>query len=422
MHMQSQPQSQQPAARSPEREWAAGDLTRVPYWIYQDPDVYAEEQRRIYQGPVWNFLCLESELKQPGDFITTFIGEMPVVVARGRDGQIHGFENRCSHRGALISLENSGNVKAFSCVYHGWGYDLQGTLRGIAFQNGVEGRGGMPKSFVPKDHSPRKLRIANLSGLIFGSLSEEVPAIEDYLGPEITAKVRRVFYKPTRILGRFTQALPNNWKLYFENVKDSYHATLLHLFLPTFNISRLTNGGGLLISEDGGSHVSYALTDPEADGRAEYKEQGLRTDSQYRLRDPSFMKGIPEFGDNITPQILSIFPGFVIGQVENSVVVRQVLPKGVCRTHLNWTYIGFEGDDAEMSRRRMRQCNLIGPAGFISMEDGAVGGFVERGIAAAGGLSGVLEMGGSEASTTNTRATEAAVRGFWKAYRGHMGL
>jgi anthranilate 1,2-dioxygenase large subunit/terephthalate 1,2-dioxygenase oxygenase component alpha subunit len=280
----------------------------------------------------------------------------------------------------------------------------------------------MPKSFALEEHSPRKLRITNFSGLVFGSLSDEVPDIEDYVGPEVAAKVRRVFYKPTQVLGRFTQALPNNWKLYFENVKDSYHATLLHLFLPTFNISRLTNGGGLLISDDGGSHVSYALVDPEAEARAEYKEQGLRTDSEYRLRDPSFLKGVPEFGDNISPQILSIFPGFVIGQVENSVVVRQVLPKGVRATHLNWTYVGFDGDDAEMTRRRLRQCNLIGPAGYVSMEDGAVGGFVQRGITQAGELSGVLEMGGGEAVTTNTRATEAAVRGFWKAYRSRMGI
>ena len=56
------------------------------------------------------------------------------------------------------------------------------------------------------------------------------------------------------------------------------------------------------------------------------------------------------------------------------------------------------------------------------MEDGAVGGFVQRGIAAAADELSVVEMGGAGAETQETRATEASVRGFWKAYRMHMGL
>ena len=69
-----------------------------------------------------------------------------------------------------------------------------------------------------------------------------------------------------------------------------------------------------------------------------------------------------------------------------------------------------------------QQSNLIGPAGFISMEDGAVGGFVQRGIAGAAGLEAVIEMGGSGAQSSDGRATETSVRGFWKAYRQHMGV
>jgi hypothetical protein len=74
-----------------------------------------------------------------------------------------------------------------------------------------------------------------------------------------------------------------------------------------------------------------------------------------------------------------------------------------------------------MTRRRLKQQNLVGPAGFVSMEDGCVGGFVQRGIAAAGGQESVVEMGGAGAESQATRATEASVRGFWKAYRHHRG-
>ena len=74
-----------------------------------------------------------------------------------------------------------------------------------------------------------------------------------------------------------------------------------------------------------------------------------------------------------------------------------------------------------MNRRRLKQQNLVGPAGFISMEDGCVGGFVQRGTAAAEDKASVVEMGGSTTESQATRATEASVRGFWKAYRRHMG-
>ncbi len=74
-----------------------------------------------------------------------------------------------------------------------------------------------------------------------------------------------------------------------------------------------------------------------------------------------------------------------------------------------------------MQRRRMKQSNLVGPAGYVSMEDGCVGGFVQRGVAAAGDEVSVVEMGGEGAESQETRATEASVRGFWKAYRRYMG-
>src|SRR4029077_8163502 len=64
------------------REWPEGALTRIPFWIYQSPDIYALEQQRIFEGPVWNYLCLEAEVAKPGDYRVTFVGSMPVIVAR----------------------------------------------------------------------------------------------------------------------------------------------------------------------------------------------------------------------------------------------------------------------------------------------------------------------------------------------------
>jgi anthranilate 1,2-dioxygenase large subunit/terephthalate 1,2-dioxygenase oxygenase component alpha subunit len=401
--------------------WRGPGLTRIPFGLYHDGPTAQQEQERIFRGPTWNYLCLDAELPEAGSYRTTFAGETPVVVVKDDDGEIYAFENRCAHRGALIALEKSGKAESFQCVYHAWSYNRQGDLTGVAFEKGVKGQGGMPASFCKEEHGPRKLRIAVYCGLVFGSFSDDVPSIEEYLGEEICSRIERVLHKPVQVIGRFTQALPNNWKLYVENVKDSYHASLLHLFFTTFELNRLSQKGGVIVDESGGHHVSFSMIDPAA-ADASYKEQGLRSDTdKYRLKDPSVLAGFQEFGDGVTLQILSVFPGFVLQQIQNCLAVRQVLPKGLARTELNWTYIGYTDDSPEQRTVRLKQLNLVGPAGFISMEDGAVGGFVQRGIAGAQDLEAVVEMGGDEAGSSEGRATETSVRGFWKAYRAHMG-
>jgi len=399
--------------------WPEG-LTRVPYWVYHDQEVAKDEQARVFEGPAWNYLCLDIDVPNPGDYRTTYMGCMPVVVARAEDGSIVAFENRCAHRGALICLDDGGNVKDFHCVYHAWRYDLRGNLKSVAFRHGVNGKGGMPDDFQMDAHGPRQPRVAVLCGLVFATLDPSAPDIEAYIGPEIVARIRRVLKKPVEIIGRFTQPLPNNWKLYMENVRDTYHASLLHLFFTTFRITRLSQGGGVLVGENGVGHASATMGAPAQDDKS---YQGMRSEQDgFRLADPTLLDSEDEFKDGIQLQILSVFPGFVLQQIHNAIAVRQVLPRGVGSTDLNWTYLGFVGDTPDLRAKRLKQANLVGPAGFVSMEDGCVGGFVQRGSAASGAEMSVIEMGGSGAETQETRATEASVRGFWKAYRAHMGL
>ncbi|WP_308259014.1 aromatic ring-hydroxylating dioxygenase subunit alpha [Pseudonocardia sp. H11422] len=403
-------------------EWPDG-LTRIPYWAFQREDVYAAEQENLFRGPHWNYLCLEVEVSSPGQFRTSFVGDTPVIVARDSDGELYAFENRCAHRGALLALDDKGTAKDFTCVYHAWTYNLQGDLTGVAFKDGIKGKGGMPESFCIQAHGPRKLRLAVVHGLVFGSFSEDVDDIEDYLGDEIMGRIERVLGGRTPVvIGRFTQMLPNNWKLYVENVKDSYHASILHLFFTTFEINRLSQRGAIIVSEDGGHHVSYSAIDREAERDAAYSEQNIRSDSGYKLADPSLLEGFSEVGDDTTLQILSTFPAFVLQQIQNSVAVRQILPRGVWSTELNWTLLGFEEDTPEQRRVRLKQANLVGSAGYISMEDGCVGGFVQRGVAGASGEAAVLEMGGATAESSESRVTEASIRGFWKAYLAGMGI
>jgi phenylpropionate dioxygenase-like ring-hydroxylating dioxygenase large terminal subunit len=409
----------QPMHHPPTGTWPPG-LTRVPYWVYRDPAIVQDEQTRIFEGPNWHFLCLEVDLPEPGAYRTTMMGAMPVVVARDRDHAIVAFENRCAHRGALICLEDGGKVMDFQCVYHAWRYDLRGNLTSVAFRRGVNGQGGMQDDFTLEAHGPRKLRTTVLCGLVFGTLAADTPDIETYIGPEVLVRLRRVLHKRVEVIGRFTQQLPCNWKLYMENVRDTYHASLLHTFFATFRITRLNQGGGVMVSDNGVAHASTTLAAPKTQDDS---YAGMRSDNQaFQLRDPSFMNAIAEFNDNINLQILSVFPGFILQQIHNALAVRQIVPRGVDSMDLHWTYLGFTDDTPELRTMRLRQANLAGPAGFVSMEDGAVGGFVQRGIAAADQESAVVEMGGASAEGSGTRATEASVRGFWKAWRARMEL
>src|SRR6266699_3397656 len=330
----------------------AEGLARVPYCIYR--------------GDTWNFLGLEAELTEKGDFKTTFAGEMPVVVTRDESGAIRCFENRCAHRGALLCLKDRGNVKEIACVYHNWTYDLRGNLTAVAF--------------------------------------------------------RRVMKEPVKILGGYTQVLQSNWKLYFENVKDTYHASLLHLFFSTFRLNRLEQRGGVIVGGDGGSHVSFTMMKTDSSGD-EYERAGMRSVSGgYRLEAPQMLESVDEFGDGVTLQILTVFPGFVLQQIMNSLAVRQVLPKGVNRTELVWTAFGYASDDEKMAELRLKQSNLIGPAGYISLEDGAATAFVQRGAAGASERASFIEMGGRGVESNESRVTETSVRGLWQQYRKHMGL
>ena len=257
--------SQSALTAEPRVAWPSNGISEVPFRLYTDPAQYQREQERLFKGPTWNYLCLAVELAKPGDYVATTIGETAVIVVRDAAGAINAFVNRCAHRGNLLCIERAGNTGEFSCIYHGWTYDLAGQLTGVAFEHGVKRQGGMPPEFRKDEHRLQRLRVAELGGLVFGTFSDASPDLETYLGPDVTRGLLRVMNRTPHLLGRSTQVMPNNWKLYFENVKDTYHASILHLFLTTFRINRLSMPGGIYINRDGGNHYSYAKLDYAAE-------------------------------------------------------------------------------------------------------------------------------------------------------------
>ena len=108
------------------RCWPEEGVTRVPYWVYTDPEIYGREQERIFGGPHWSYIGLDCEIPASGDFLTTRIGDVPVVVVRDETGQVRVVKNECAHRGTQFCRAARGNTSEFQCPYHQWLYDLRG--------------------------------------------------------------------------------------------------------------------------------------------------------------------------------------------------------------------------------------------------------------------------------------------------------
>lgn len=408
--------------QAPDFIWPHEDTYQVPYRVYTDPEIYAREQKSLFQGPTWNFLCLEAELPNPGDYKTTFVGDAPIIVVRDEYGAINAMVNRCAHKGSLVCYKPRGNVSELTCVYHNWVYNLRGDLTAVAFRRGVGGKGGLTDDFDQARHGLQRLRVEVCRGLVMGTFSDATPPFADYIGAELLASIDRVFIKPLKVLGYHSQVFPNNWKLYVENTKDSYHASLLHMFHNTFGVVRPTMGGGVKISDNGWHHLSYTERKPIADDEIS-KENVRSLNESYSLDDTSMMEHRLELGDTVTNSIQTVFPTLVVQQILNCLAVRQLIPRSVDKAELIWTILGFEDDDKDMLELRVKANNLVGPAGFISMEDGAVGGWIQSAAKADAEASTVMPMGGRAIEPSQgSRVTEAAVRGFWKGWRDCMGV
>ncbi len=402
------------------RRWPEGGLSRVPYWAYSDPEIYRREQERIFCGPSWAYVALEAELPNPGDYKRTFIGEKPVVVTRDESGGINVVENRCAHRGVQFCQKHLGNAAEFMCPYHQWTYDLKGNLIGVPFRRGVKKQGGMPADFDPKDHGLRKLRVAVRKGAVFACFADNVEPFEDYLGASMLALYDRVFDgRKIEVLGYSRQLIPANWKLMFENIKDPYHASLLHVFLVSFGLFRADSPSKVLMDATGRHGALISWKGEQTKGEAHADMKSFKED--FKLNDPAMLQPMREFPE-YTVVMTTLWPNLIIQQQSNTLAMRQLVTRGPGEFELAWTFFGYADDSPDLRQRRLRQANLMGPAGLVSADDSEVMKFSQKGVAAYPEAQGVMEMGGRDWKDEPHMVTEAAIRSFYSYYRKVMEL
>ena len=394
---------------------------RVPNWVYTDPDIFAREQEQIFSGPSWLYTCLEAEIPNPGDFKRSRLGAREVVAVRNRDGAINVLVNRCAHRSMQFCMQNRGTVKEFVCPYHQWTYDFDGRLLGLPFRRGYKGKGGMPADFDPAEHGLETLPVACRNGVVFASFAQPNETLETYLGPKMLGYFDRVFDgRKLDVLGYMRQRIPSNWKLMMENIKDPYHASLLHVFLISFGLFRADQESSMEMDETGRHAVLVSRRAESEDKAATGQMRSFR--ERFTLQDPRLIDPVREFPGPATVVLQTIWPNLIVQQQSNALAMRQIVPLDPHNFDLVWTVFAYADDPPELRERRMRQANLFGPAGLVSIDDSEAMLLSQAGIAGNDERDCVVEMGGREIADAPTAVTETLIRGMYRHYRAVMGL
>jgi salicylate 5-hydroxylase large subunit len=403
------------------RRWPAEGESRVPNWVYTDPQIFAREQARIFEGPNWLYVCLEAEIANPGDFKRSQLGATQVVAVRDERGEVNVLVNRCAHRSAQVCSRNRGNAKEFVCPYHQWTYDLRGDLLGVPFRRGYRGQGGMPADFRPEAHGLARLKVARRGGVVFASFAPDVEPLATFLGDRMLGYFDRVFDgRPLGILGYMRQRIPANWKLMAENIKDPYHASLLHVFLVTFGLFRLDQKSEVEMDGTGRHAVLVSRKGEQQANEATAEMRAFK--ANFALEDPRILDPVREFLGDATVAMQTIWPNLIVQQQSNTLAMRQIVPIDPRHFDLAWTFFGYADDPPEMTRRRLRQANLMGPAGYVSLDDSEALLLSQAGIDHNDAAHCVVEMGGREVRDEPHMVTETAIRGFYRHYRAAMDL
>lgn len=207
----------------PDDDRISQDLDRgfsLPTALYHDPEVLALEHERIFDRS-WQYACHENAVAEPGQHAVTRVGNTPVIITRGKDGELRGFVNACRHRLHPLATEN-GRRPLLQCPYHGWTYELDGRLKSAP-------RSQREPGFDCSAIALEPVSVAAWDQWIFvnpdpaaGPLSA-LTAPMRHLTDELNADL--VGYE---FAVRYEYSMSCNWKIWAENALECYHCPTLH--------------------------------------------------------------------------------------------------------------------------------------------------------------------------------------------------
>ncbi|MGR7993965.1 aromatic ring-hydroxylating oxygenase subunit alpha [Xanthobacter sp. ZOL 2024] len=355
---------------------------RVETAMYTDPAIFAAEMEQIFSR-TWVWVAHTSEVPNPGDFVTSYVGLQPVVVTRDRKGQLHVLVNRCRHRGATVCEHRKGNAPSLVCPYHGWSYGQDGMLRGVPYPEGYNA------DFDKKGLGLKSLRVEEYQGLVFATFNDEMESLSDYLGhakPWIDLFMKQGAGYPVKTNGEHRFRFPGNWKIQLENTTDAYHFPIVHRpFIESLDKQAeetFTFLGGSGFVEDLGNGHSVMVMIPELidleanldapipDRFAPLATELAKTHTPQEVR--RIVRAVGGSGFNV-----NLFPNAACSMA----FFRILRPISVNETEVRHIAIGMDGGPEAGNRARLRlHEHFQGPMGFGSPDDAEAWERVQRGV------------------------------------------
>ncbi len=338
--------------------------------IFADPEIYRAEQERIF-GRCWLYVAHDSQVPNPGDFVTSFMGEEPVIVCRDLDGRVHVFLNSCRHRGMQVCRFEQGNARSFQCPYHGWTYDMTGRLVGVP---------DFRKAYYEElDRSKWGLlevpRSAAYRGLIFASFEERAPSLEDYLGGfrwYLDMVLDRSASGMMTLPGVHKWTLATNWKFGAEQFSgDNYHTMWAHQSAVRVGLAEQFGGAEPWqrdfesATDEGHGWINLTFDDPpelnEVLGPylARLREEAAKRLSPMQVRQIGCV------------HVGTVFPNFSLLSFLGFLSIRAWHPRGPDRVDVwSWSLVQRDAPQAVLELARDVQVRTFSPAGIFEQDDG----------------------------------------------------
>ena len=202
---------------------------RVDKRVYIDQEIFDLEMERLFKR-AWLYIGHESQVKKPGDYFTTEMGTQPVIVVRDDNNQIRVFYNRCTHRGARLVVNHTGNVQRFVCDFHAYSFETNGKLAYIPLENSYD---APAQGSCKPDMNLRKVAGVEIyRGFIFARLEPGDTDLLTWLGGAAGSLDNFVDRAPegeVEVAGRPLRWINRcNWKMLSENVIDGAHVFGTH--------------------------------------------------------------------------------------------------------------------------------------------------------------------------------------------------
>lgn len=343
--------------------------------MFTDEDLFELEMKHIFEGN-WIYMAHESQIPNPNDYFTLFMGRTPVVITRDKTGELHALVNACSHRGAMLCRFKRQNKATFTCPFHGWTFSNTGKLLKVKDPK----TGGYPDQFdCDGSHDlTRVARFENYRGFLFGSLNADVEPLEDYLGEARKMIDMIVDQSPEGLevlRGNSTYTFDGNWKLQAENGADGYHVSAVHWNYVATTSHRTQDG-----KEDKVKANDASKWAKQKGGFHSYVNGHLLlwttwADPTNRPNYANLEKWTEEFGQTKAEWMvgvlrnLCLYPNvFLMDQFSSQ--IRVFRPISVDQTEVTIYCIAPKGEAAENRARRIRQYeDFFNASGMATPDD-----------------------------------------------------